>query len=52
MAGKTAMVVSYWHNAYMHVPIDMATSGKKHVDPEGALWTSVLAATGQPYRFV
>lgn len=51
MAGKTGVVISYWNGAFMHVPIDMATSGKKQVDPEGQLWTSVLACTGQPRRF-
>jgi 6-phosphofructokinase 1 len=51
MAGKTAMVVSYWNGTFMHVPIDMVTSGSKQVDLEGPLWAAVLAATGQPKRF-
>jgi 6-phosphofructokinase 1 len=51
MAGKTAMVVSFWNGAFMHVPIEMATSGSKEVDLEGPLWAAVLAATGQPKRF-
>ena len=50
MAGKTGVVISYWNGTFMHVPIALATSGKKQVDPEGPLWTSVLAATGQPRR--
>ena len=52
MAGKTGAVISYWNGTFMHVPIALATSGKKQVDPEGSLWTSVLAATGQPRRFM
>ena len=48
MSGRTAMVVSLWNSAFMHVPIVMATSGKKRVDPESTFWRSVLAATGQP----
>jgi 6-phosphofructokinase 1 len=51
MAGKTGVVISYWNDTFMHVPIALATSGKKQVDPEGPLWTAVLAATGQPRRF-
>jgi 6-phosphofructokinase 1 len=51
MAGKTGLVVGLWNSAFTHIPIDMATSGKKQVDPEAPLWTSVLAATGQPRRF-
>ncbi len=51
MAGRTAVVISYWNDTFMHVPMDLVTSGKKQVDPEGPLWTGVLAATGQPRRF-
>ncbi len=51
MAGKTGVVIGQWNSAFTHVPIAMATSGKKQVDPESPLWTSVLAATGQPRRF-
>jgi 6-phosphofructokinase 1 len=51
MAGKTGVVIGQWNGDFTHVPIAMATSGKKQVDPESPLWTSVLAATGQPRRF-
>ncbi len=51
MAGKTGVVISAWNGTFMHVPISLATSGKKQVDPEGWLWSSVVAATGQPRRF-
>jgi 6-phosphofructokinase 1 len=30
------------------VPISMATSKRKKVDPEGWVWNSVLTVTGQP----
>jgi 6-phosphofructokinase 1 len=30
------------------VPILLATSERKKVDPEGWVWNSVLTATGQP----
>ncbi len=48
MAGKTNLVIGFWNSLFTHVPIPLAVSAKKHVDPAGSLWTSVLAATGQP----
>jgi 6-phosphofructokinase 1 len=48
MAGKTNMVVGYWKREFTHVPIRLAVSERKRVDPEGRLWGYVLAATGQP----
>ncbi|MBI5418671.1 MAG: ATP-dependent 6-phosphofructokinase [Deltaproteobacteria bacterium] len=51
LAGKTDVLIGYWHNTYIHVPIPTAIAGKKQVGPESELWASVLAATGQPSRF-
>ncbi len=48
IAGRTDMVVGFWANEFTHVPISMATSARKKVDPEGWVWNSVLTATGQP----
>jgi 6-phosphofructokinase 1 len=48
IAGRTNMVVGFWANQFTHVPISMATSKRKKVDPEGWVWNSVLTATGQP----
>ncbi len=48
MAGRTNMVVGFWGNEFTHVPIPMATSERKKVDPEGWVWNSVLTVTGQP----
>ncbi len=48
MAGRTRMVVSQWNQQFTHVPISMAVSRRKRIDPEGWVWTSVLASTGQP----
>ena len=42
------MVVSFWRNELTHLPIPMAISQRKKIDPEGALWNSVIASTGQP----
>jgi 6-phosphofructokinase 1 len=30
------------------VPISLATSTRKKINPDGWLWSSVLASTGQP----
>jgi 6-phosphofructokinase 1 len=48
MTGRTDMVVGFWNHQFTHVPIALATSERKRIDPEGALWSSVLASTGQP----
>jgi 6-phosphofructokinase 1 len=50
MAGRTNMVVGFWVNEFTHVPIPMATSERKKVDPEGWVWNSVIAVTGQPQQ--
>lgn len=48
MAGKTNMLVGRWNNIYTHVPIPVAISERKVIDPKGTLWGQVLEATGQP----
>ena len=50
MAGKTSVVVSYLNESFVHVPIAMVVGTEAQVDPEGDLWASVLATTGQPAR--
>jgi 6-phosphofructokinase 1 len=48
MAGRTNMIVSFWNHQFTHVPLARAVSERKKIDPEGTLWSSVLASTGQP----
>ncbi len=48
MAGRTDMLVGYWNGEYTHVPIPLAVSRRKRIDPKGRLWSSVLESTGQP----
>jgi 6-phosphofructokinase 1 len=48
MTGRTDMVVGFWNHQFTHVPIVLAASARKRIDPDGALWSSVLASTGQP----
>jgi 6-phosphofructokinase 1 len=51
MAGKSGLIVARWHSTYVHVPVAVATSARREVDPTGDLWLSVLEATGQPATF-
>lgn len=50
MAGRTNMVVGDWGGAFTHVPIPMAVSARRKIDPDGWLWDTVLASTGQPMK--
>jgi len=52
MAGRTAMVVAFWNRHFTHVPIELVVATRKRIDPEGAIWQSVLKATGQPTSMV
>lgn len=51
MAGKTDVLVGYWHNVFIHVPIPAVVRRQKRLDPHGGVWIAVQEATGQPYRF-
>jgi 6-phosphofructokinase 1 len=51
MAGKTGLVIGYLHDKFIHVPIELLTSRKKSIDPNGFAWSAVLAATAQPEKF-
>lgn len=52
MSGRTNMLVGHWNNQFTHVPIPMAVQSRKKVDPQGKLWASVLASTGQPINML
>jgi 6-phosphofructokinase 1 len=47
MAGKTDTVIGSWRRRLTYVPIPMAVSSRKTVDPNGYLWRTVLSVTGQ-----
>lgn len=51
MAGKTKLLVSFWNNHYVHVPMEASAGRQKRLDPNGRLWQSVLEATGQDAYF-
>ncbi len=48
MAGKTGLVIGRWHNVFIHAPLTLATSKKKTINPDSALWLAVTETTGQP----
>jgi 6-phosphofructokinase 1 len=52
MAGRTDLVIGYWNQTFTHVPIPLAVSERKHVDPDGDTWQAVLASTGQPHSML
>ena len=47
MAGMTDVVVANWNGYYTYVPIPLATSARRKIDPHGQLWQSVLLTTRQ-----
>lgn len=47
MSGRTNMVIGYWNQHFVHVPIALTVSERKKIDPEGHLWQTVLETTGQ-----
>ena len=49
LSGRTNMVVSFWNHQFTHVPIPLAVSARKNIDPQDALWSSVVTSTGQPW---
>ncbi len=48
MAGRTNVLVGRWHRRFTHVPLALVTKQRKRIDPDGALWLSVVESTGQP----
>jgi len=52
MAGKTDLVIGQWNNNYTHVPIELAISKKKFINPNSRFWFSVIDATGQPDKMI
>ena len=48
MAGKTGLVIGRWSNIFIHVPLTLATSYRKTINPDSSLWLAVTETTGQP----
>jgi 6-phosphofructokinase 1 len=47
LSGRTNMVVGYWNQHFVHVPILLTILKRKKVNPRGDLWQTVLETTGQ-----
>lgn len=47
LTGRTNMVVGYWNQYFVHVPIALTVHKRKKIDPCGHLWQTVLETTGQ-----
>jgi 6-phosphofructokinase 1 len=48
MAGRTGIIIGFWNQRFTHLPISLAVSERKKIEPEGWVWNSVLSSTGQP----
>jgi 6-phosphofructokinase 1 len=48
MAGKTDVMMGWWNQCVIHVPISAAVQEKRRMPLESDLWNAVLATTGQP----
>ncbi|MFO8085928.1 MAG: ATP-dependent 6-phosphofructokinase [Desulfobacterales bacterium] len=48
MSGRTEMVVGFWKNYFIHIPIPLAVSRRKEISPDSRLWRDVLLCIGQP----
>ena len=46
MSGRTRMLIGYWNHCYTHVPLRLATTERKKIDPGGVLWQTVLSVLG------
>jgi 6-phosphofructokinase 1 len=51
MAGKTGVLIGYWNNKFVHVPMRAVVGQKRRLKLDSDLWRSVLASTGQPCTF-
>lgn len=47
ISGKTNMVIGYWNQNFVHVPLSLTILKRKKIDPKGHLWQTVLETTGQ-----
>lgn len=45
MSGKTDLLIGHWSNEFTHVPLSMAISKRKKIDPNGPLWTAIKEGT-------
>jgi 6-phosphofructokinase 1 len=48
MAGKSGLLIGYWHGHMTHVPTAALEGRTQAINPRGELWRNVLETTGQP----
>jgi 6-phosphofructokinase 1 len=48
MAGRTDVMMGWWNQSVIHVPISLAVAETKRMSLDSDLWNAVLATTGQP----
>lgn len=48
LAGKTGIMIGYWHGQMTHVPTRVLTGMSQRINPRGELWLNLLEMTGQP----
>jgi 6-phosphofructokinase 1 len=49
MSGRTNTAIGFENHHFTHVPISMAASERKTVNPEGRLWKTIMESALQPY---
>jgi len=47
ISGKTNMVIGFWNQHFVHIPLSLTILKRKKIDPNGHLWQTVLETTGQ-----
>ena len=52
MSGKTDLIIGQWNNVYTHVPIELAISKRKQINPHSQFWYNIIEATGQPINML
>jgi 6-phosphofructokinase 1 len=48
MSGRTRVLIGRINSHFVHLPIALAVSKRKHIEPESSIWRSVVETTGQP----
>jgi len=51
MSGRTGVVVGLWNGQRTHVPLAAVVGRTRRLNLDGAIWRSVVQATGQPKVF-
>lgn len=50
MAGKSGLLIGYWHGQMTHVPIQALQGQSQSINETGELWFNILENTRQPRR--